>query len=86
VNKSLFQSLREDSELWMFIMIGVLFSIFLSLMYIPGFQNWLASLNLEFNFMRLAIWDWLLCMGIASICIGGFELAKYLFRKKEIVF
>ena len=86
VNKSLLKSIKEDSELCMYILIGVLFSIFLSMMYIPGFQNWLESLNLDFNFMRLTIWDWLICIGIASICIGGFELAKYIFRKNEIVF
>ncbi len=91
VNKSLFKSLKEDSELWMFILIGVLFSIMILLMYIPRLQNWLAGLkigDLEFNFrfMRLSLWDWLICMGIASICIGGFELVKYLFRKKKITF
>ena len=91
MNKSLVRSLIEDSRIWMYILIGVLFAILLSMMYIPGLQNWLAGLkigDLEFNFrfMRLTGLDWLICAGIASICIGGFELVKYIFRKKGITF
>jgi Ca2+-transporting ATPase len=91
MNKSVIKSLKEDSQLWMYILIGMLFSIMISLMYIPGFQNWLGGvkigdISLNFRFMRLTIWDWLLCATIASICIVGFESVKCLFRKKGITF
>jgi Ca2+-transporting ATPase len=91
MNKSVFKSIKEDSRWWMYLLIGILFSILILLMYIPNFQNWLAGVHIgdvyfNFRFMRLNIWDWLVCMGIASICIVGFEIVKYLFRKKEIVF
>ncbi|MBN2156024.1 MAG: cation-transporting P-type ATPase [Candidatus Lokiarchaeota archaeon] len=91
INKSIIRTLKEDSKLWMYMLIGVLFAIFLSLMYIPRLQISLAELkigdlSLNFRFMRLNGWDWLICAGIACISVMGFEIAKYLFRKKGIIF
>ncbi|MHA1451325.1 MAG: cation-translocating P-type ATPase [Promethearchaeota archaeon] len=91
LNKSIVKSVKEDSKWWMFLLIGVLFSIIVLLMYIPGIQNWLAGIkigdiSLNFRFMRLTMWDWLVCAGIASICIIGFELVKLVYRKKGITF
>jgi Ca2+-transporting ATPase len=85
-NKSLMKSLQEDSNRFMYIVLGILFGVFLSLMYIPGFQVWLAELGLNFQFMRLTIEDWLVCFGISCICIISFEFVKYWARKKEIFF
>ncbi|MFX0010481.1 MAG: cation-translocating P-type ATPase [Candidatus Hermodarchaeota archaeon] len=85
-NKSLIQSIKEDSTKFMYILIGLLFFSFLSIMYIPGFQITLASWGLNFMFMFLTGLDWLVCFLISLICIITFEFVKYYARKKGIYF
>jgi Ca2+-transporting ATPase len=85
-NKSLIQSIKEDSTKFMYILIGLLFFSFLSIMYIPGFQITLASWGLNFMFMFLTGLDWLVCFLISLICIITFEFVKYYARKKGIFF
>jgi magnesium-transporting ATPase (P-type) len=85
-NKSLWKSLRQDWNKFMLIILGLLFGVFLSLMYIPGFQVWLANIGINFLFMRLTLLDWLVCLSFASICILSFEGVKWYARRKSIVF
>ncbi len=85
-NKSLWKSLREEGNRFMYLVIGLLFGVFLALMYIPGLQTGLAIIGLNFHFMALTIVDWLVCFAYASICIGSFEFIKWVARKKNIVF
>ncbi len=85
-NKSLIKSIKEDSTKFMYILIGLLFIVFLCIMYIPGFQVTLASWGLNFMFMNLTALDWLICFLISLICIFSFEVVKYLARKKGIFF
>ncbi|MGB5909955.1 MAG: cation-transporting P-type ATPase [Promethearchaeia archaeon] len=85
-NKSLIKSIKEDSTKFMYLLIGLLFGVFLALMYIPGAQITLASWGINFMFMYLTGFDWLVCFLISLICIGGFELVKYFSRKKGIYF
>jgi Ca2+-transporting ATPase len=85
-NKSLIKSIKEDSTKFMYILIGLLFISFLSIMYIPGFQVNLASWGLNFMFMYLTGLDWLICFLISLICIFSFEVVKYFARKKGIFF
>ncbi|MHA1783148.1 MAG: cation-translocating P-type ATPase, partial [Promethearchaeota archaeon] len=85
-NKSLIRSLIEDSNKFMYILIALLFAAFLALMYIPGAQISLASLNLNFMFMYLTALDWLTCFLISLICIVSFETVKYICRKIGIYF
>ena len=86
-NKSLYRSLREDSTKMMYLLIGLLFGLFLALMYIPGVQLWLAiNWNVNFMFMRLTILDWGACFLISMICVGGFEAAKWSARRRGITF
>jgi Ca2+-transporting ATPase len=85
-NKSLIKSIKEDSTKFMYLLIGLLFGVFIALMYIPGVQVTLASWGLNFMFMYLTGLDWLVCFLISLICIGGLEIFKYLFRKKSIFF
>lgn len=85
-NKSLIRSLKEDSTKFMYLLIGLLFGVFIALMYIPGFQVTLQSWGINFMFMYLTGLDWLVCFLISLICIGGLELFKFLFRKKGIFF
>ncbi|MFX1499011.1 MAG: cation-translocating P-type ATPase [Promethearchaeota archaeon] len=85
-NKSLIKSIKEDSTKFMYILIGLLFGVFIAIIYIPGFQVTLADWGLNFMFMYLTGLDWLICFLISMICIGGLEIFKYLFRKKGIFF
>ena len=85
-NKSLIKSTKEDSTKFMYLLIGLLFGLFLVLMYVPGVQVALASVGLNFMFMYLTWLDWLVCFGISLICIVSFELVKYFARKKGIYF
>ncbi|MFX1586877.1 MAG: cation-translocating P-type ATPase [Promethearchaeota archaeon] len=85
-NKSLIKSIKEDSTKFMYLLIGLLFGVFIALMYIPGVQITLASWGINFMFMYLTGLDWLVCFLISLICIGGLELVKYFSRKKGIFF
>ncbi|MHA1842657.1 MAG: cation-translocating P-type ATPase [Promethearchaeota archaeon] len=85
-NKSLIASIREDSNKFMYFLLGILFIAFISIMYIPGFQIGLATITgLNFMFMYLTALDWLVCFLISLICIVSFEGIKYYLRMKNIV-
>jgi Ca2+-transporting ATPase len=87
-NKSLIKSIKEDSNKRMYIIIGLLFGVFLLLMYVPNVQVALAMINenLNFMFMYLTALDWLICFLISMICIVSFEVVKYLARTKGYSF
>jgi Ca2+-transporting ATPase len=85
-NKSLIKSIKEDSTRFMYLLIGFLFFVFLALMYIPGVQVTLADWGLNFRFMFLTAWDWLVCFLISLICIVSFEFVKYFARRSGIFF
>ena len=85
-NKSLIKSVREDSNKRMYLIIGLLFAVFIMLMYIPGVQVGLASSNINFMFMFLTGFDWLVCFLISLICIISFEIVKFAARRKDITF
>jgi len=85
-NKSLIKSLIEDRNKFMFVLIGVLFFVFIALIYIPGVQVFLASVGLNFMFMFLTGLDWLVCFLISLVCIISFEIVKFVARKKDITF
>jgi Ca2+-transporting ATPase len=85
-NKSLPRSIIEDSTYLMYIITIFLFNILLLLMYVPYVQTFLNSFGIEFNFMYLTGLDWLVCFLISLICIVGFEIVKYIARRKNIKF
>ena len=85
-NKSLIKSIKEDSTKFMYLLIGFLFALFLALMYIPGVQVTLADWGINFRFMFLTAFDWLVCFLISLICIVSFEFVKYFARRADILF
>jgi Ca2+-transporting ATPase len=85
-NKSLIKSIKEDSTKTMYLLIGLLFGIFLLLMYLPGVQVTLAEWGINFFFMYLTALDWLICFLISLICIASFEIVKYFSRRSGIFF
>jgi Ca2+-transporting ATPase len=85
-NKSVFKAFKEDSSKFMFIIIGLLYGLFLALMYVPGTQVAMASVGINFMFMFLTPFDWLVCFLISLICIISFEIVKLIARKKGISF
>ncbi|MHA1728312.1 MAG: cation-translocating P-type ATPase [Promethearchaeota archaeon] len=85
-NKSLIQSIKEDSNYKHYLVIGFLFLLLILLIYIPGLQLLLANIGLPFMFVNLNWLDWLVCFSISMICVGGFETVKYFARTKGILF
>jgi Ca2+-transporting ATPase len=85
-NKSLIRSFKEDKNNMIYLILAFLFLILLALMYIPGAQVTLANINWNFCLMYLNALDWVVCIGIAMICIVSFEVVKYFAREKGIVF
>lgn len=85
-NKNLIKSFKEDSSKAMYLVILLLFGIFLALMYIPGVQVSLAKIGINFMFMFLTAFDWLVCFLISLICIISFEIVKLIARRKNISF
>ncbi|MFW9901356.1 MAG: cation-translocating P-type ATPase [Candidatus Thorarchaeota archaeon] len=86
-NKSLIKSFIEDSNKFMYILIGFLFFLFIALLYIPDVQVFLAEeLKINFMFMPLTGLDWLVCFLISSICIVSFEVVKWVARRRDISF
>ena len=85
-NKSLIRSLIEDSNKRMYLIIGLLFALFIMLMYIPGVEVGLAKAGINFMFMYLTGLDWLICFMISLICIFSFEIVKYFARSYGITF
>ncbi|MFW9988777.1 MAG: cation-translocating P-type ATPase [Candidatus Odinarchaeota archaeon] len=86
-NESLIKSLITDHNKFMFALIGLLFFVFIALIYIPGVQIFLAeSWGVNFMFMFLTGFDWLICFLISLICIVSFEIVKFIARKKGITF
>jgi len=88
-NMGLIRSIKEEGNKFMYIIIGVLFLLYLSLMYVPNMQIILAtsSFGIQLNFMVLTLLDWLVCFGVAVICcIIPFELIKYISRKRRIFY
>ncbi|MHA2397258.1 MAG: cation-translocating P-type ATPase [Promethearchaeota archaeon] len=86
-NKSLIRSLIEDSNKRMYLIIGLLFALFIMLIYIPGVQLFLAE-EIGFNFMFVFLngLDWLICFLVALICIISFEIVKFVARRYGITF
>lgn len=85
-NKSLLKSIKEDSTKTMYLLIALLFGLFLLLMYLPGVQVTLAGWGINFFFMYLTAFDWLICFLISLICIISFEIVKYFARRANIFF
>ncbi|MHA1344506.1 MAG: cation transporting ATPase C-terminal domain-containing protein, partial [Promethearchaeota archaeon] len=85
-NKSLIKSIKEDSTKTMYLLIGLLFGLFLLLMYLPGVQVTLAEWGINFFFMSLTPLDWLICFLVSLICIISFEVVKFFARRSGIFF
>jgi len=85
-NKNVIKAFKEDSSKFMYLIIGLLYGIFLALMYVPGVQVFLAMIGINFMFMYLTAFDWLVCFLISLICIVSFEIVKYIARCKGITF
>ena len=87
-NMSIIKSFKEGNK-FMYIVIGLLFLIYLLIMYVPNLQIALAtsSFGIQLNFVVLRIEDWAICFAVALLCcIGPFELIKYISRKKRVFY
>ncbi len=87
-NMSIIKSIKDGNK-FMFIIIGALFIIYLSIMYVPNLQIALAtsSFGIQLNFVVLRIEDWVVCFAVAVLCcIGPFEIIKYFSRKRGIFY
>ncbi|MHA1149013.1 MAG: cation-translocating P-type ATPase [Promethearchaeota archaeon] len=94
-NQSIIESFKEhDFNIFMVFLVGLTWFAFLALMYIPVTQVVIADMaksggfwnTINFKFMYLTGLDWLVALGISSICVLGFEAVKYYAHYKGITF
>lgn len=89
-NKSLIRSIKEDGNKYIYFTIALVFIFLLLLMYFPYLQ---VSLKIPyenqrrtFALMFLTAGDWLVCFLLSAICVVGFEIYKFYFRRKGETF
>ncbi len=84
INMGLGSSLREPGT-WRYIpFIGLIYIAHLLLMYWPLAQELLSTVGLNFYFIPLTAYDWLICILLALPAILGMELYKKRLRKQDV--
>ncbi len=84
INMPIQKSLREPGT-WIFvILLGLIYLAHYLLMYVPLAQEILAPYELNFYFMPLTNYDWLIVLLGSLPAIVGVELYKWRFRKRDI--
>ena len=84
INMPLSQSLREPGTWRYIIFLGLIYLAHLLLMYQPLVPVILSQYGLDFYFMPLTYYDWLVCFILALPSMAGIELYKRRLRKKDI--
>jgi len=60
--------------------------ILIVIIYSMGLQQAMGNIGLAMNFMRLNLWDWVICLALCAPSTVAFEAIRHFFRKKEVVF
>nr|KXH74320.1 MAG: hypothetical protein AM324_15920 [Candidatus Thorarchaeota archaeon SMTZ1-83] len=84
INMGIGKSLREPGTYRYAIFLGLIYLAHYLLMYVPLVQEILASVSLNFYFMPLTFFDWLIVLLFSLPAIVGVELYKQRLRKKGI--
>ncbi len=86
INQSILRSIRRESFILIYILIGFVFLMHWGLMYIPEVSIILADFGINFDFIPLAQLDWLIAFMFALPTIVGMELAKWFSRRRNIFY
>ena len=81
VNMSLSRSLREPGTIIFVPFLAIIYIAHLLLMYVPVSQQVLSSVGLDFYFLPLTLYDWILCILLALPAILGMETYKWHLRR-----
>jgi magnesium-transporting ATPase (P-type) len=81
VNMPLSRSLREPGTLIFVPFLAIIYIAHLLLMYVPVSQQILSSVGLDFYFLPLTPYDWIICLLLALPAIVGMELYKWHLRR-----
>ncbi|MFW9967053.1 MAG: HAD-IC family P-type ATPase, partial [Candidatus Thorarchaeota archaeon] len=84
INMGIGKSLREPGTYRYAIFLGLIYLAHYLLMYVPLVQEILSTVNLNFYFMPLTYFDWLIVLLFSLPAIVGVELYKRRLRKKGI--
>ncbi|MHA2118108.1 MAG: cation-translocating P-type ATPase, partial [Candidatus Thorarchaeota archaeon] len=84
INMGIGKSLREPGTYRYAIFLGLIYLAHYLLMYVPLAQEILAPFGLDFYFMPLAAFDWLIVLLFSLPAIVGVELYKRRLRKKGV--
>jgi Ca2+-transporting ATPase len=86
INQSILKSIRRESFILIYILIGFVFLMHCGLMYIPEVSIILNDFGISFDFVPLSQLDWLIAFMLALPTIVGMELVKWASRKREIFY
>ena len=86
IDKSIFQSIKEDSNLVVYILAFFIPIVHLLLMYIPSLQEIISILQIDLVIIMLGPIDLLFCFIIALVPIAVLELVKFHFRRNNQFF
>ncbi len=84
VNSPLHKSISEPGIERFAVLLGLIYLAFILLMYVPVAQEILYSFGLEFFFLPLTLFDWLVCILAAVPSILGMEIYKKYLRNKDV--
>ncbi len=84
INMPLSKSIREPGIERFVIFLGLIYLAHLLLMYVPMVQEILSSYGLDFFFMPLTAFDWLICILCALPAILGVEIYKRSLRENSM--
>jgi len=84
VNSPFHKSISEPGIERFVVLLGLIYLAFILLMYVPIAQEILSPFGLEFYFLPLTLFDWLVCILAATPPILGMELYKKYMRSKDV--
>jgi Ca2+-transporting ATPase len=84
VNSPFHKSISEPGIERFVVLLGLIVLAFLLLMYVPMAQEILYPFGLEFYFLPLTSFDWLVCISASVPAIIGMEVYKRYLRKRDV--
>ncbi len=86
-NKSVFVSIAENKDWFLYGMIFLMFFLHFNLLYNPGVPPVVyGMIHLDFNLIWLTASDWFICVLLSMPAFFGIELWKYFARKRREFF
>ncbi len=84
INMPITKGIREPGILRFAVLLGLIYLAHLLLMYNVAVQEILAIYNLNFYFIPLSLWDWVICILFSLPAIIGMELYKSHLRSRGV--